>query len=300
MGRNEHRALAFAHDIFADRQRDSRRKAAPPPTTQADHRRAAVASSAYYDGLAATYDRLYDNVLSQGENAWVRGRLAKLVHRGDRVLDLGCGTGLGLDLLAGTGVHYVGLDISPAMIAVARRKFGPAAGAKFGLADMARLQNHEANHFDDVISLFGSFSHVLTPEKAVSGIAHVCRPGGRILIMAYSRRSLRNLVRAARERSSAPLAPLQHYRVRNSSRDGQSAPAIAYTARELKALFSRFENVKIAGLNAVFEIEPAKSLARGRLGDPATAAKALRIESGLLRLAPTLGHMLVLTATKPF
>lgn len=300
MGRNEQRALAIAQDIFGDRQRNPRRRATVLPAMPAYHRKAAVASSTYYDSLAGAYDRLYDDVLSQGENAWVRARLANLVQPGDRVLDLGCGTGLGLDLLAGMGARYVGLDISPAMIAVARQKFGPITGAKFGLADMARLQNHEANHFDAVVSLFGSFSHVLAPEKAVSSIAHVCRPGGRIRIMACSRRSLRNFVRAARERSAAPLASLQHYRVRNSSCEGESAPAMAYTARELKRLFSGFENVKVAGLNAVFEIEPAKSLARVRFGDPATAAKALRIETGLLRLAPTLGHMLVLTATKPF
>jgi ubiquinone/menaquinone biosynthesis C-methylase UbiE len=205
MIRSEQRALAIANDIYAGRQRAARANAHPLPLpTHAYHRQAVAAASAYYDGLATTYDRLYDDVLSQGENRWVGARLQKLVKPGDHVLDLGCGTGLGFELLAGTGARYVGLDISPAMIAIAKQKFGPASGAKFGFADMAKLKEHEANHFDAVISLFGSFSHVLDPEKAVSSIAHVCRPGGRILEMAYSGRSLRNVMRSLHERSAAP------------------------------------------------------------------------------------------------
>jgi ubiquinone/menaquinone biosynthesis C-methylase UbiE len=262
-------------------------------------RRAAASSASYYDRLAADYDRLYDDVLSQGENGWVRARLQKLVRPGDHILDLGCGTGLGLELLSGIEARYTGLDISPAMIARAKQKFGHVSSASFGLGDMARLWDHEAHRFDVVISLFGSFSHVLDPEKAVAGIAHACRPGGRILVMTYSRRSLRNLARCLPARSLAPLAKRQNYQVRNSGNGRGAAPALAYSARELKALFAGFEDVRVSGLNAVLELDVVKSLARARMRDPAAATRALTIESRILALAPGLGHMLVLTATKP-
>jgi ubiquinone/menaquinone biosynthesis C-methylase UbiE len=301
MIRSKQRALAASNSL------DARWQMAAPAAWRrgrrlraAIQRRAAESSAVYYDRIAADYDRLYDDVLSQGENGWVRTRLQKLVRSGDHVLDLGCGTGLGLELLSGVGAKYVGLDISPAMIARAQQKFGNVGSASFGLGDMARLWDHEAHRFDVVISLFGSFSHVLDPEKAVAGIAHACRPGGRILVMAYSRRSLRNLARCLPARSLAPLARRQNYQVRNSGSGCGSAPALAYSARELKALFAGFEDVRVSGLNAVLELDAVKALARVRLRDPAAATRALSIESRILDLAPGLGHMLVLTATKPF
>ncbi len=119
--RAETRGLAIAHDLAA-----ARGLARPDGAGQSStaRRAAARASAAYYDGIATGYDRLYRDVLSQGENAWVRRRLRALVGAGDHVLDLGCGTGLGFELLDGVSADYVGYDISPAMVAVARRKFG--------------------------------------------------------------------------------------------------------------------------------------------------------------------------------
>jgi SAM-dependent methyltransferase len=162
---------------------------------------------------------------------------------------------------------------------------------------MARLDDREAHRFDVVISLFGSFSHVLEPDKAVAGIARACRPGGRILVMAYSRLSMRNLARCLRERTLVPIAAQQNYRARNSAPGSDFAPMLAYSPSDLKALFAGFDDVKVSGLNAVFELQPVKSLVRTRLHDPETARHALSIESSILGLVPGLGHMLVLTAT---
>ncbi len=164
---------------------------------------------------------------------------------------------------------------------------------------MANVAAYEGERFDAVISLFGSFSHVLEPQRAAASIAQVCRPGGRIFVMVYSRHSLRNLARCIGERSLAPVARLQHYRVRNQTSGGDSAPALAYTKRELKALFRGFDDIEIVGLNAVFELGPAKALVRAKIRGAGAAAKALGAESRLLRPFPDLCHMLVLTAVKP-
>src|SRR5262245_54880213 len=50
-------------------------------------------------------------------------RLVAFVHDGSRVLDIGCGSGLLLSLMAGTGLEFegVGIDVSPRAIEVATR-----------------------------------------------------------------------------------------------------------------------------------------------------------------------------------
>lgn len=251
-------------------------------------------AASYYDGIAGSYDKFYDDVLSQGENAWVRSRLGAIVKKGDRVLDLGCGTGLGFQLLKGSAAEYVGLDVSPGMIAVAREKFGDRA--IFALGDMAKMRVAESARFDVAMSLFGSFSHVLEPERAIMAISHACKPGGRIFLMVYSRLSLRNLVRSMGAPASGPTAQLQPYSVRNSQTASGAAMARSYTAHGLKSLFGRFKDVKVVGLNAVFELGLVKSLSRRVVRDSVAAERALSFESRMFRHAPNLCHSLVVTA----
>ena len=49
---------------------------------------------------------------------------------------------------------------------------------------------------DVVLSLFGSFSHALNLTAAIAEFQRVLRPGGRFLVMVYSRFSLRNILHA--------------------------------------------------------------------------------------------------------
>lgn len=66
-----------------------------------------------YDTLAAEYDDHYLRPIDQAENMLLAEVLKPLVD-GKRVLDLGCGTGLLLDLCEPDG--YVGIDVSQPML----------------------------------------------------------------------------------------------------------------------------------------------------------------------------------------
>src|SRR5687767_679449 len=92
---------------------------------------------AAYEPLAPFYDRFtaaseYEPVLDAIET-WARAQgLA-----GRRVLDVACGTGKSFEPLLSRGYEVTGCDLSPAMVAEARRK---AAGAReVVVADMRAL-----------------------------------------------------------------------------------------------------------------------------------------------------------------
>ena len=100
------------------------------------------------------------------------------------VLDVGCGTGAVIELLREKHpeAHYVGLDLTPDMIAVARAK--NLDGAEFVVGDAEDLPFADES-FDAVLSS-NSFHHYPNPEKFFEGVHRVLRPGGRLILRDYT------------------------------------------------------------------------------------------------------------------
>jgi SAM-dependent methyltransferase len=104
----------------------------------------------------------------------------------DSILDLGTGTGQMLQLLGPKARRAVGLDVSPAMLSVARANLDSAGlrhvqlrqGDLYALpADLARFELvilHQVLHFMD------------DPARAVREAARVLKPGGRIVIVDFA------------------------------------------------------------------------------------------------------------------
>jgi SAM-dependent methyltransferase len=77
-----------------------------------------------------------------------------------------------------------GVDLSPVMVATARRLAGEQdIGIRFDVGDVERLPYKEAS-FDVVASALGVF---LAPDHAAAAreLARVCRPGGRLGVVAW-------------------------------------------------------------------------------------------------------------------
>lgn len=110
---------------------------------------------------------------------------------GQRVLDVGCGTGvltrLAAQVVGDTG-EAVGIDPSPAMLRIARRNAGAERSrALFKVAAIEALPFEEAR-FDVVFS--SCMLHHLTPDLKRAGLAEVHRvlkPGGRFVAVDVDR-----------------------------------------------------------------------------------------------------------------
>ncbi|MCW3011138.1 MAG: Methyltransferase type 11 [Solirubrobacterales bacterium] len=129
-----------------------------------------------YDALAPAYDAL---TAEYPYAIWLE-RLVALARehglRGERVLDLACGTGNSFLPLLEQGFAVTAADVSPAMCAEARRK---APGVAVHEADMRALPVLGA--FDLVTCIDDSLNYLLEPEEVLAtfrGVAAQLAPGG--------------------------------------------------------------------------------------------------------------------------
>lgn len=101
---------------------------------------------------------------------------ALLDHRG-LVLDLGCGSGLDLHELMARGLSVIGLDLSTAMLRIART-VAPAAAGRLLRGDMRALPL-AASRMDGVWAV-GSLHHLpkAALPQALREVARVLRPNG--------------------------------------------------------------------------------------------------------------------------
>ena len=125
---------------------------------------------------------------------------------GERILEVGVGTGLSL-LLYPAGVQVTGIDISEEMLAHAR-----ARSARDGLEHVAALLRMDAEHmrfrddrFDKVVAMY-VVSVVPSPAQLVAEMRRVCRPGGELYIVNHFQHA--NPLVAGTERLLAPLSRL--------------------------------------------------------------------------------------------
>ncbi len=96
------------------------------------------------------------------------------------LLDCGCGTGPMLTLLHEKypEKHYTGIDLTPKMIEVAKRK--ALKNVELVVGDCENLP-FEANSFDVVICC-ESFHHYPNPQDFFNSVSRVLRPGGRLVL----------------------------------------------------------------------------------------------------------------------
>ena len=151
-------------------------------------------SGAEDPGALIRWPRRYDlvaAVMFAGRGRRFRGYVADLlgVDRGDRVLDVGCGTGTLTLVLAGRAGPQgavTGVDAAPEMIAAAHAKAGAKEGAPtFQVAPAQDLPFADGSF--DAVSTSLLIHHLPEADRvgAIREMLRVLRPGGRLLIVEF-------------------------------------------------------------------------------------------------------------------
>jgi ubiquinone/menaquinone biosynthesis C-methylase UbiE len=139
----------------------------------------AVTLASVWDAYAERYDEIFSRPRHHAENRVVVDRVRGLpcVRHGEPVLDIGCGTGLLIDCLPLE--NFIGIDISPAMIAKAKEKH---PSYDWRVMDMQDLSSFPDGAFGAVVSLFAAFNYALSPLAAFREVTRVLRPGGDLFL----------------------------------------------------------------------------------------------------------------------
>jgi phosphatidylethanolamine/phosphatidyl-N-methylethanolamine N-methyltransferase len=134
-----------------------------------------------YDGYSKVYDILFSGIFYPR----IKSAIGSMgIEPGDHILDVGVGTGLSLPVYP-VFCNVTGIDLSDQMLGKARNK-----AKKLGLSNI-ELQQMDAmniefpeNSFDKVF-----LSHVVSvvpdPNKTISEVKRVCKPGGKIVIVNH-------------------------------------------------------------------------------------------------------------------
>ena len=140
--------------------------------------------------IAAWDAKLYDDKHSF---VWEKGKgVVELLapKPGERILDLGCGTGHLTAEIAAVGALTVGIDQSADMIAQARRQF---PDLRFEVCDAREIPF--TGEFDAVFSN-AALHWIPEAEKVIRGVARALKPSGRFVAEMGGKGNIRRLVEA--------------------------------------------------------------------------------------------------------
>ena len=138
---------------------------------------------AVYARLSPVYDVIFGTPLQPGRIAAVR---QMAISPGDRVLEVGAGTGINAPLYP-QDCHVTAIDLSAPMLNRARRRVARQGFAHVELLeqDAARM-SFRNDSFDSVYAPY-VMSVVVDPIRVAREMRRVCRPGGRIVILNHFR-----------------------------------------------------------------------------------------------------------------
>lgn len=130
-----------------------------------------------YGSLASKYDRKWADYVE----ATIRETLRRMpLSPGDRILDVACGTGALLRVVAASDIRVTlaGVDATPEMLEVANSRIGSLADLRHGRAESLPFKDEA---FDTVVTT-NALHFFRPPENALREMWRVIKPGGRVVV----------------------------------------------------------------------------------------------------------------------
>lgn len=156
----------------------------------ADVRDAKVRSS--YDAVATAYaDHLVDELAELPFETWLLDRVVAHAD-GQPVVEVGSGPGHVTAYLADRGAEAMGLDLSPAMVSEARRRF---VGRSFEVGDLRRLTRPATSSGWAGVLGWYSLIHLAASElpDAIAALVRPLAPGGWLVLGLHAGAEVRHL-----------------------------------------------------------------------------------------------------------
>jgi len=173
---------------------------------------------------AREYERWYDTPAGQAHDRVQKDdvrRLLRPASAGQTLLDVGCGTGHWSAFFAEMGYQVTGVDVSPAMIEVARAAMPECT---FQVADAHQLPFGDDTF--DVVASMATLEFLSDPAAAVREMVRCARKGGHLLVGTLNQ-----------------LAPLNQHRISKGKQPYSSAHLLS--SHELRDLLAPVGRVRM-------------------------------------------------------
>lgn len=136
----------------------------------------------FFDQIATSYDETWTNTrVGRAQRSAIWRELDRFVRKGERALDLGCGTGEDALHLMEFGAQVDAIDSSAGMIDSARRR-----GVDALLLAIERI-DELAGTYNLALSNFGALNCVEDLARLREPLARLVRPGGTLAICVMNR-----------------------------------------------------------------------------------------------------------------
>ena len=134
-----------------------------------------------YDKLAKVYDIIFGPTLHPGR---LRAIERMDIQPGERVLEVGVGTGINLSLYP-KNCTVTGIDFSGSMLEIARERAARKEIRNVRLLQMDAADLKFADNSFDIVYAPYLISVVPDPVKVAREMRRVCRPGGRVILLNH-------------------------------------------------------------------------------------------------------------------